>query len=389
MLRIRAEYSPEPPSAQNPAIPKELDDVVLRACALDPDARYAQAGEMAQDLRRVSARSMKDAPPLADLLDQLTGEIRLPDMDPTSMMRTRRRPAKRGRRWRAIAVIVALCVLALAVRAGASLILPRMVEIPGLVGSTKGQAASAAEDVGLETLVVDTKRDPNAPKGEVLEQSPVAAPGEKLEEGSTIELIVSAGPPLAKVPSVIGDAVEDATVALEQHHLVVNTSKQFSLEDEGTVIQQQPVGGKLEWGENVALIVSKGPEPTEIPDIMGMKYQKAAAKLEAAGFVAAPVDAYSEKVEEGYVISTSPEGGEIIGEGSEIKVYVSVGPQYREFAMPDVRGMSVDAARSLLEGKGLVVDVQQSCPGGTTVAETQPTAGKKVKENDQVAIFVC
>lgn len=387
MLKMRAEFVPEPPSEQNPVVPKDLDEIVMRACAQDPNDRYRDAAQMAQDLRRIAVRSVKDAPPIAELLDQLTGEIRLPDLEPTSMLRTRRRaPKKKRTKGRAIAILVVLALLALAVRAGASLVLPKMVEVPDLVGMSKGDAKAAATQIGLEVIVIDKERDPEAPEGEVLSQSPQDG---ELEEDSAIELVVSAGPPLVRVPNLTGELLDKAQANLEAKNLQVSVSKQFSLEAEGTVIQQQPIGGKLEWGESVGLIVSKGPEPTEIPSVEGMKYEKAAAKLESAGFAVTPVDAYSDKVEEGFVISTSPEAGEVIGQGSEIKVYVSVGPQYREFAMPDVRGMNVDAARSLLESKGLRVDVQESCPGGTSVAESQPTAGQKVRENQVVALFVC
>lgn len=43
----------EPPSSHNPAIPKELDAIVLKAVARDPDARFQTAHEMAVAIERV------------------------------------------------------------------------------------------------------------------------------------------------------------------------------------------------------------------------------------------------------------------------------------------------------------------------------------------------
>src|SRR5438874_6077741 len=46
--------TPEPPSAKRPDIPRELDLVVLRALAKDPEDRYASAADMEADLARVA-----------------------------------------------------------------------------------------------------------------------------------------------------------------------------------------------------------------------------------------------------------------------------------------------------------------------------------------------
>src|SRR6184192_95819 len=46
--------TPEPPSAKRPDVPRELDMVVLRALAKDPEDRYATAAEMEADLARVA-----------------------------------------------------------------------------------------------------------------------------------------------------------------------------------------------------------------------------------------------------------------------------------------------------------------------------------------------
>src|SRR5215467_3330508 len=46
--------TPQPPSKLRPDIPRDLDMVVLRALAKDPDDRYQSADEMEGDLERVS-----------------------------------------------------------------------------------------------------------------------------------------------------------------------------------------------------------------------------------------------------------------------------------------------------------------------------------------------
>ncbi|HWL65606.1 MAG TPA: PASTA domain-containing protein, partial [Actinomycetota bacterium] len=95
------------------------------------------------------------------------------------------------------------------------------------------------------------------------------------------------------------------------------------------------------------------------------------------------------KIEVGVVMATDPPPGGMLSEGSHIEVQVSAGPRYQKVRMPDVRGMSVEAAQSRLSSLGLRVRVEESCEGGSTVVETHPIPGTMLKENDLVALFVC
>src|SRR5205823_3181020 len=52
LLRQIAFEEPPPPRRVDPAIPRELETVVLKAMAKEPEGRYASAQELADDLRR-------------------------------------------------------------------------------------------------------------------------------------------------------------------------------------------------------------------------------------------------------------------------------------------------------------------------------------------------
>ena len=390
LLQRRGSEPPSPPSQWDPSIPADLDAVVLKACALDPADRYPDASDMAADLRRVAARSIGDAAPVTELLDQVTGEIRLPDLIPTSVAPQRRRARRsrrvaRGRTWIAVLAVLALLI---AGAAAARVMLPRSVDVPKLTGLPKAEAKERAETLGLEVLVVERVNHMEFDKGEVVTQSP--ATGE-LEEGSTIELTMSLGPPKVKLTDLTGMKLQDAKERLEEMELTIaDIDEQFSLEKAGTVLSQSE-DGRVVVGTAVSLVVSKGPRPVDVPDVTGLKEAEAVAVLEDAGFVAVPTDAYSDEVKPGKVIGTEPGAAVTIDEGSEVIVYVSIGPEFEKVKMPDVRGMSAEAAKARLEDLGLRVTVQQpeECQGGTTVIETDPPGGETVFENDVVAIFVC
>src|SRR5262249_4975734 len=52
LLRQIADGAPRPPRRVTPAVPAELETVVLKAMAPEPEGRYATAQELADDLRR-------------------------------------------------------------------------------------------------------------------------------------------------------------------------------------------------------------------------------------------------------------------------------------------------------------------------------------------------
>jgi serine/threonine-protein kinase len=191
---------------------------------------------------------------------------------------------------------------------------------------------------------------------------------------------------------VKGLSQEEATDKLKEAHLLVGTVlKKHKLNDPGTVVGQTPIEGKLEWHTRVDLVVSLGPASIEVPSVEGMKLAKAEKILEDEGFTTVVVEEFSDDVDKGDVIATSPAGLASAPEGSEVQIIVSTGPEFKELVLPDVRQMDVDAATDLLESKGLRVTVEASgaCAGGRTVVDTSPKAGETVHENDEIALFVC
>jgi eukaryotic-like serine/threonine-protein kinase len=391
LLRRRAEEPPVAPSAVDPSIPPDLDKIVLKACALDPEERYSDAAEMARALRAAGVWSVPYAPGVESLLEDMTGEVMLPDdMEPTAHLQKpegRRRPRARSvLKGAGVALLMALIAFA-GIKSVPALMGPAEVEVPEVAHLARDDAARRIREAGLRVEVV-RKKDKFERRSQVLTQTPASG---VLEEGSTVTLVVSAGPPVVKVPSVVGMRPDPAEKLLHEKGRfdVGEIVRKFSLERIGSVIAQSPDDGRLPWGSTLTLTVSKGPEPMEIPSVAGLDPERAKKKIENARLVPVMVDAYSDDVPAGGVIGTEPGAGEVLLEGSEIEVYLSVGPEFEELSMPDVRGMTVKAARAELEGIGLRVRVVESCKGGGTVGETDPLAGTTVRENDLVALFVC
>ena len=191
------------------------------------------------------------------------------------------------------------------------------------------------------------------------------------------------------VPDLTGMNESQLRARLEASGLTIGqTVKEFSLEPRGTVIGQTPDEGKLRWGSTLDVTISRGPQSLEVPDVSGMNTATAKA-LNKAGFVAVRVDSYSDEVPEGKVVSTEPESIISAPQGSEVEVFVSIGPEFKELTMPDVRNLPLEQAQAMLESKGCTWTSCSRAAAAGRWSSVDPVAGVTVPREHVVALFVC
>jgi beta-lactam-binding protein with PASTA domain len=78
----------------------------------------------------------------------------------------------------------------------------------------------------------------------------------------------------------------------------------------GRVVSQNPYAGiSVARGTAVMLVISLGPTPIEVPDVVGLALDAAQAALTDAGFTSTVAEVFSETVPAGSVVSQAPEGG--------------------------------------------------------------------------------
>ena len=133
-----------------------------------------------------------------------------------------------------------------------------------------------------------------------------------------------------------------------------------------------------------------GPGKVEVPDVVGMAQAEAQAELQGAGLEAQFTEASSDTVPKGDVISTDPEGGHEVEEGSSVSVAISTGPETA--SVPDLKGKTRDEAQKLLDDAGLVLDVagEEDVPKAKagTVTRTTPQGGASVTKGDTVQVWL-
>lgn len=127
--------------------------------------------------------------------------------------------------------------------------------------------------------------------------------------------------------------------------------------ESGLVLGQNPDPGRSMMitpdGIQVELSVSTGMVFNPVPDVINMDYREASGLLQQAGFLVDIENAVSDTVPKDYVISTSPVANEQLSSGSTVYVTVSTGSSVAYVQMPNLIGLSEEAAISKLESCGL------------------------------------
>ena len=212
-----------PPRELNPEIPEELDVLVTKLLAKDPEARYKSAAELAEDLRRLRG----GLPPIIARED--AGATRVASQATVPVPPTAARVRDRRRTPRALAAILALLALigggwALSQGLWDSLLgepgQPSGVEVPDVEGLTEEQARQKLTDSGFEA---DVRRQESSATdaGKVLKQSPPA--GKRVEGGSGVVIGVGNGLATVRVPDVVGLSLSEAEVTLGEAKLTVGS----------------------------------------------------------------------------------------------------------------------------------------------------------------------
>ena len=156
---------------------------------------------------------------------------------------------------------------------------------------------------------------------------------------------------------VVGMNVEDAKRALLELGLTPEIQYEVnSAYAVGTVLRASVQDGLMvDKNTNIILTVAESSEGITVPGVTGKSQAEATSILEKAGFVVNVTQSYDSTVENGYVISQSPEEATTAPEGSSITIRVSQGTEENKVRVPNIIGLTeMDAVASLTES-GLTV----------------------------------
>ena len=127
------------------------------------------------------------------------------------------------------------------------------VQMRNVMGLDQATATAQLHGDGLE-VAVQTASSKTAPVGQVLKTNPSA--DATVTRGSTVTLTISSGPKLVNVPAILGWDRDDAVGELEDRGFAVTvTTATAPSSQDGTVIAQNPPGGRAAEGSTVTITV--------------------------------------------------------------------------------------------------------------------------------------
>lgn len=380
-----------PPRRVNPSVPASLETVIMKAMEKELTRRYRTADEMRADLEKAAAGQAVGAPVRADETSVMPA-VAAAAPQAARAAEARRAPEKRGSNpWLWVGLVLILIALGAGGAWAFNFFGNANITVPNVVGLPAAQAKTMIVDQGLKVGLVDTKPDDSVKAGNVISTSP--APGTPVSKGQAVDVVVSSGPPMVTVPSVLGLAENSAVDTLTAAGFSVDPSRtraystKFKL---GMVMAQDPTAGQvLQKGSTIKLTISLGVEMTTVPDVTTKTESAAKAALVKAGFVVSTVHKPNSNVTAGVVYDQNPAGG-TAPKGSTVTIYVSTGPE--KVTVPPLKDLTQAEAVQKLTELGLQNNVQTiSDPDPTHTGKVQqqdPAAGTKVNKGATVTIWV-
>lgn len=220
-IELALRHLSDPPPPLPDQIPPALAAIVSRALAKEPNERYPTAREMADALAAVelsaAAEPVHDASPPA----QSARRQERPDRTRIAPRLAPRITFNPPERRRYLALLAGAIVLLVAMIATALLTATGTARVPRLRGMSRAGALRSARRRDL--LVAFTRRYAEAPAGTVIAQRP--APGSRVEDGSSVRVVLSAGPPPVEVPQLVGERLSDAQAILSAEALDARVSQ--------------------------------------------------------------------------------------------------------------------------------------------------------------------
>lgn len=203
-------------------------------------------------------------------------------------------------------------------------LLPDEGKVPNVVGLTYANAESRLFSAGYKVEVGDQVYHATSPATTVLTQTP---PGGTVEQkGATITLDISAGPRVARVPGVVGQARQAAQVALENAGFDLGeVAERENDAPRGTVLAASPEPGvEVRLPAVVSMIVSSGPSTVDVPDVTGRTLPEARMLVESSGLVSGGVELDSLSLAPpGTVTGQTPAAGQRVSPGTQVSFRLS------------------------------------------------------------------
>ena len=385
----------------NPSIPQSVENIVIKATAKNLNDRYKSATEMLDDIKTCMERQDEeklvfshdqDTDPtiVIDPRSAFTSGNTAPIVDPVEEKEVAA-PKKEGffsklvnkfkvldtKAKVAVGVVTALVIagIAFAIYLGVK---PDTSLMPDLTEKTVEQAKEILKEynVTISDDITEELSD-EYEKGEIIATDPKK--GTTIKEGDVVKVTVSKGKYIV-LEDYTGKKEDVAKKALEKLKFEVEIEYEISSKTKGTVIDQSIEKGTkvdpTEKDRKIILTVSKG-DYVVLGNYVGMDQNKAKEALTKLGFDVTIKETSSEQAVGTVVEQSLKEGHKVDPDEKDRTITLTVSSGIK-IEVPNVKGMDIDAAATLLTNKGFSVKRE------TLPTPTDPNEIEKITVNQVV-----
>ncbi len=347
---------PIKPRELNPEIPEALEQIVMRAMQKNPGKRYQTAAEMLKDFEdfkknpyvsfnykytdndTATVSSSVNEP----VINKLNENISEHNQKGRIAMKKRKRPSEKSEKVEYV-------------------IVDRTPIIPILAGVTTAFVLVAALFIGIMFY----KNNPFKTNDDI------------------------------KVPKLVGfqyESLKDMQNVMKNFIIQVETTDYNPSYEKGTIYDQKPSEGKtVKVGSVIKIKVSGGQKIVKIPDVVNIDSESAYSTLKREGLEYTIIESFHEEVPLGSVIYIEPAAGSQVPAGTNISVYISLGPENKIAPVPNIKGMKITDAETLLQNYKLKIGGQtyqeSDLPRGTVIAQ-DPEENAQISEGSYVNVVL-
>lgn len=299
---------------ERPSIPQSIENVIMKATRKEKSLRYRDTNEMYYDLLTALDVERKDELPRYESdsdtktmpvikadeeeSDTKTVPIATTQQNANAQQQNMEtnKPKRKRNKWLIVFVpILLLCMLVGAI--GFALTAPKYVDVPNLLGKSRGEALALIDEKGLSKGKITEAYSNSFKEGEVMKVTPKV--GSKLKEMTKVDLVISQGVKTFTIEDYVGKSADKTKKQLEKQGFEsVRIKEQYDKATNGTVINQNIEPGSKVVPKDTMIILTKsiGVKQEYVKDYTGEEISKATSELEALGF----------KVEQSEVESDEP-----------------------------------------------------------------------------------
>lgn len=314
-----------------PDLPASVEAIVKKAMAKDLAKRYPSAMALLKDIYALQQKTGWEK----KLLEETDSPTQV--WSAAALKNTPAPPS--GKRpwliWLLSGMGMAILTVLLFILYALNIFTPPRPEVtvPNLVGRDLIQARQYLSQHQLRLRVVNRLYNSDYPADIIISQKPVA--GQKKRADSEVEVVVSRGPELVRIPDLYGKTQIEAELALEEVGLKLGeilTGYDQAL-PESTVIKQLPEkDAQIERGASVSITLNVlSGDLVQVPNFIGRPLTEVQAELPGYGLVfnkatLTPSDIY----DVGIIVDQDPVPSFRVPEGTAIKFMVSSGPARKQ-----------------------------------------------------------